>query len=268
MTKGIISLMTLCAGFLVVSCGTGKNSAYSVPVVGEWNIVEVDGKTLNAAGGSQPTIGFDAVNRRIYGNSGCNRMMGTYETHSSKPGSLSFGPIGSTRMACPDMSVENRILAALKEVVSYTKVTGRKSKGDAPAELALCDQKGKPLMILQRILLDRSALNGEWKIADLKGAEAGTTEKEPFIGFDVKENRIYGNAGCNNFNGAFGQSGKQPNSLDFGQVVSTMMACPDLSTEDAILSALNQVKSFEFQGKDQVKLLDGEGNQLLGLIRK
>lgn len=268
MTKGMISLSVLCAGFLMISCGTGKNSLSSVSLDGEWNIVKVDGTTLNAAGGALPTIGFDGANHRIYGNSGCNRMMGTYETHSSKPGSLHFGPLGSTRMACPDMTLENRILAALKDVASYKTVTGTKGTDLPAGTLALCDAKGIQLLLIQRASLSISSLNGEWKIVEIDGKAIGKTESQPFIGFDINESRIYGNAGCNNINGGFEQVKNQPLSLLPGQIVSTMMACPDLSTEDAVLAALNQVKSFRFVGKEKAELLGAAGNPLLGLIRK
>ena len=52
-----------------------------------------------------PFIGFDVAQKRIYGNSGCNRMMGSFEADSLKPGTLKFGQIGSTRMMCPDMKL-------------------------------------------------------------------------------------------------------------------------------------------------------------------
>ena len=268
MKKGMISLSVLCAGFLMISCGTGRNSLSSVSLDGEWNIIEVDGTALNAAESALPTIGFDGANHRIYGNSGCNRMMGTYETHSSKPGSLHFGPLGSTRMACPDMTVENRILGALKKVAAYKTVNGTKSTNLSEGTLALCDAKGNQLLLIQRAPLDISSLNGEWRIVEIAGKAVGKTESEPFIGFDISESRIYGNAGCNNINGGFEQIKDQPFSLLPGQVVSTMMACPDLTTEDAVLAALNQVKSFRFLGKEKAELLGASGKPLLSLVRK
>ena len=47
------------------------------------------------------------------------------------------------------------------------------------------------------------ALDGEWKITTIDGQaltqKAG--EKEAFIGFSVKDNRLYGCTGCNNLVG-------------------------------------------------------------------
>ena len=91
-----------------------------------------------------PFIGFDVAQKRIYGNSGCNRMMGSFEADSLKPGTLKFGQIGSTRMMCPDMKTEQMVLGALDKVTSFQTVS------DKPDVITLCNQDGQPLMTLER----------------------------------------------------------------------------------------------------------------------
>ena len=103
MKKIVLKFMAVCTGALIVSCGSGKNMLSISSLDGEWNITEVDGQQISTE--RMPFIGFDVVQKRIYGNSGCNRMMGTFEADSLKPGALKFGQIGSTRMMCPDMKV-------------------------------------------------------------------------------------------------------------------------------------------------------------------
>ena len=49
-------------------------------------------------------------------NAGCNRMTGTFEADSLQPGKISFGQVGATRMMCPDMDTENKVLQALNTV--------------------------------------------------------------------------------------------------------------------------------------------------------
>lgn len=102
MKKVIFKMTAVCASALILaSCGGSKNMLTLSSLNGEWNITEVDGQKITDK--KMPFIGFDVAQKRIYGNSGCNRMMGTFEADSLTPGALSFGPIGSTRMACPDM---------------------------------------------------------------------------------------------------------------------------------------------------------------------
>ena len=49
--------------------------------------------------------------------------------------------------------------------------------------------------------LQTSALEGEWNIITVNGKEA-TADKDVFIGLNLKENRVYGCAGCNRIMGA------------------------------------------------------------------
>ena len=47
----------------------------------------------------------------------CNRGTGSYTSES--PGQLTFGPVATTRMACPEGSLEDTFLAQFEWVRSY-----------------------------------------------------------------------------------------------------------------------------------------------------
>lgn len=267
MRKGIICLAIVC-GFLAVSCGSSKQITSIASLGGEWNIVEVDGHVLTSSvGQSLPSIGFDEESHRIFGNSGCNRMMGTYQTDSDKPGSLSLGPIGSTRMACPDMNTEQKVLTALQKVKSFKTLSCGKGKG-ASCKVLLCGEKGETVAIIEKAPVNISALNGEWTISRINNEPIGQSENEPFIGFNMEEGRIYGSTGCNRMNGFFLQDKKDPLSVSFGQIATTMMACPDMDTERKVLDALNAVKSFTILKNNEVELFDANGKPVVTLIKK
>ena len=55
----------------------------------------------------------------LNGRAACNRFFGNYEMEGEK---LTFSSMGATRMACPDMSLEEDIVAALEEVRSFGKL--------------------------------------------------------------------------------------------------------------------------------------------------
>lgn len=144
MKKVIGKLAVVCAGALVAtSCGSGKQALSLSSLNGEWNITEVDGRKLAAE--EPPFIGFDVDQKRIYGNSGCNRMMGTFEADSLKPGVLSFGQIGSTRMMCPDMETETAVLGALEKVKKYETLSAGQ-----PEVIALSTEDGQQLLKLEK----------------------------------------------------------------------------------------------------------------------
>ena len=83
----------------------------------EWRLVALGGEPV-AAGDNRSAPGFRLVadGRKVQGNAGCNRMMGSYQ-HDG--GSLKFGPLASTKMACPAMETETRFLAALDAATRY-----------------------------------------------------------------------------------------------------------------------------------------------------
>jgi heat shock protein HslJ len=51
------------------------------------------------------------------GHAGCNRFRGPFELPAD--GQLRFGPLLSTKMACPDLATETRFLSALASTRSY-----------------------------------------------------------------------------------------------------------------------------------------------------
>ena len=263
MKKLVLEMMAICAGALIVSCGSGKNMLSVSSLDGEWNITEVDGQKISTE--RMPFIGFDVAQKRIYGNSGCNRMMGSFEADSLKPGTLKFGQIGSTRMMCPDMKTEQMVLGALDKVTSFQTVS------DKPSVITLCNQDGQPLMTLEKKAapeVSLSDLSGEWVIELVNGKKiVGTAEVTPFIGFNLDESRIYGNMCCNTINGALTQEDGKPNSLRFDNVATTMMMCPDMETETIVLNALNETKSFSMKD-NKVYLLGENGNELLVLKKR
>ena len=103
--------------------------------------------------------------------------------------------------------------------------------------MALCNASNRPVVILAKKAADVKVadLQGEWKITDVNGEAVPTgMEKQPFIAFDVKEQRVHGNAGCNLINGGFKTEEGNALSISFPGMASTMMACPDMETEGKI----------------------------------
>lgn len=119
MKKVLLSICMVSAVFAMSSCGSTKEAASLSSLNGEWNIIEVNGSAIVPAENQElPFIGFDTATGKVYGNSGCNRMMGSIDLNS-KPGTIDMSRLGSTRMACPDMTTEQNVLNALGQVKSY-----------------------------------------------------------------------------------------------------------------------------------------------------
>ena len=81
-----------------------------------WTLVEIAGSA--PAGDARPTLVFAADGTTVSGNAGCNRFNGAVAIDG---GSIDFGPLASTRMACPEpaMSVESAYLGALDGAATW-----------------------------------------------------------------------------------------------------------------------------------------------------
>lgn len=253
MKKMLISAAAF-AAVVLSSCGTtGK----SVDISGEWNVVYVKGEQV----AGNPYIGFDLAEGRIYGNAGCNRIMGGVEVDSVNPGKIGFTGVGATRMMCPDMETEQKVLEALNEVAGYQA---------SSAGVELTDKDGNVLMSLEKKeapAVSVNDINGKWNITKVEGAAVEVADKTPFISFNVAENAVHGNGGCNIINGSFSQEEGNPSSLKFGQMISTMMAGPGMETERKVLSAMNKVASFVVNEDGTLSLMDVADNEVLLLVK-
>lgn len=263
MKKNLIILCAICSTLAFSSCRSQKEVINLSDIKGEWNIIEINGAAVAPSPGRDfPNIGFDISTGKISGSSGCNRIMGSFDT-KAKAGELNLGNIAGTRLMCPEMTIEVNVLNALKNVKGY--------KSAGTGKMALINAHDRPVIVLgpREVILPISSLEGEWRISKVKESViSADLETKPFIVFDLKAKRIHGNAGCNMINGGIVIDDKNPYALSFPLVSVTMMACPDMSVERKVLDALDAVRSFDVL-PDRSIVLYGEGHaQLMMLKRK
>jgi heat shock protein HslJ len=79
---------------------------------------------------AEPEVTLRLERDQLVGSSGCNRYFGRARAGEA-PGELEVGPVGGTRMACPEpvMQVEERYLAALSGVSRFGFFAGRLALG-------------------------------------------------------------------------------------------------------------------------------------------
>lgn len=115
--------------------------------------------------------------------------------------------------------------------------------------------------------VDAKSLDGKWTIVEVKG-EKVNKEKMPFIEFNVAENKVHGNAGCNMFNTSMKLDADKLSTISFSQAVSTMMACLDMELEGKVFKAIENVAAVQAGTTDnEMVLVDKEGASLLVLSR-
>ncbi|WP_407404921.1 META domain-containing protein [Chryseobacterium sp.] len=105
----------LFAAAILVSCGTISTTTSKVgksqPSISnsKWTLADnVKGKT--------PTLNIEAG--KVTGNAGCNNYFGTLSSETTS-GSFVASQMGSTRMACDNMSVEKNFLEMMQKANKY-----------------------------------------------------------------------------------------------------------------------------------------------------
>jgi heat shock protein HslJ len=95
--------------------GNAASGAEAAGIEGiQWYLTEVGGSPVSPmADDKQPHILLDPEEKQATGFAGCNNFFGSYELDGS---SLTFGPMGATRMACPDLEtgLETSVFKALE----------------------------------------------------------------------------------------------------------------------------------------------------------
>ncbi len=83
-----------------------------------------------------------------------------------------------------------------------------------------------------------------WKLVEVNGTNVAALQnsKEPFIIFSAVDERISGNAGCNNMVGGFRIS--EGNHIKISQIGTTRMLCEDMTIERQFLAALPEANTF------------------------
>lgn len=132
--KKVTNLFVALVAALVLASCADKNG-FNV-LHGEWNVVSIG--EMAVPDSADAFIGFDIAEQIVYGCTGCNQLTGALPAEVS-PEVPMFAAMGSTRMMCPDMTIEDAMLPALGQVVNF-KVEGN--------NLHLLDAAGATVMSL------------------------------------------------------------------------------------------------------------------------
>lgn len=96
--------------------------------------------------------------------------------------------------------------------------------------------------------LSRGVVKGDWAIETVYGKTA-TGQNTPYLKFDDKEKRVYGNNGCNTINGAYINQPKD-STIAFSKMLSTMMYCDDEGTSLDVSRALEETRYYRWRLED------------------
>jgi copper homeostasis protein (lipoprotein) len=105
--------------------------------------------------------------------------------------------------------------------------------------------------------LDMGITEKYWKLTEIMGKPVVKTDgmpKEPHMILKAADFRVSATGGCNQMNGGF--TLMPMNRIHFTQMISTMMACPNMEVESQLAEVLSTADSYILQG-DNLQLVKG-----------
>lgn len=253
MMKRLLALLALSAAML-----PGVSAQDVTPVPGAelagstWQLISLntpDGEALLEQG-EAITLEFGPDNA-FSGYSGCNTYMGSASVMDD--GVITLGPIGSTKMACANDTVaaqEMTYLTALESAGQYRLAGDR---------LILLTEDGHQLTFVASGAY--ALLNSQWQLAAMHvDGEPVELAADTAITLEFTSDKdVAGRGGCNQYGGMY-QADDQ--SIDFSQILSTLMACADsgvMDQEQQYFKMLDLVTGYEIaDGQLTLSAADGE----------
>lgn len=221
-------------------------------------LTKMNGKEIT---GTNFYLTMDQEKLSIFGKSGCNSFNISFQVKSNKT-CIKTGQGMGTMMACDEgtMKLENEFMNTLQN--RKFKV---KTKGD---KVQFKNWWGKTILEFQK-QTEKSVWTyigqNEWQLIQLNNV--GKDYGKASIKFDTTENRVSGNAGCNNFFGSYNVEGEY---ISFTQMGATKMLCDEEAnqTEDEFLKILSG-KKLRYDVADQtLNLYDGDRLVMMfGVVR-
>lgn len=232
-----------------VTPATDKSAA----LAGEWSIIEVNGEEVIVNGEDHPKLTLtpsdsDANIINIIAFNGCNYLNGVWNVRDNKL--VKGGEFISTLKACPDARYEYAVNNALNNTEAF-EITD-------PTNVSLNSATGQTVMKLRKRNL--AFLNGAWRVTSIEEQEISA---RIMIVIDVDENRVHGNAGCNMLNGEIVVNLDKGNGIEFKNLATSRMMCPDIATEQTFLLALENVDTADKGANDNEAVLKNTAGQVI-----
>lgn len=225
-------------------------------VTGDWTIEEVNG--VKAVGEATPYLKFVPSEKKVYGNNGCNTINASY-TYVPAEHKLSFSNVLSTMRMCNIEGItDSDINTALAQVRTYSW----DHNGDE-YYMHFFNSHGKEVMKVMHQNFD--FLNGEWHVVAIEDEDIDEPDMNLVI--DVDEGKIHGNTGCNILNGAMDIDMETVNTINFRDIVTTRMACPNPENQTRLIVALEDAAHATPVDANTVLLLNLLRQPVLKLVR-
>ncbi len=227
-------------------------------ISGEWTIVKVKDQDVPQED-KMPYVNFEPSTGRFYASNGCNTINGGFSLEAGNI--LRLTQVATTMMLCHDIPFEQEITALLS---GQAKLQVKLNNTGHESYLTLTDTVSG--LSLQARRHNMEFLNGQWRVAQINGRSINDEEANIFI--DLGEMKVHGNTGCNYFNGEIYIDPSKTNSVEFGKMGLTRMACPKFEQEQSMMLGLEETTNAIQGDNGRVMLLKADGTPVIVLEKQ
>lgn len=242
--------------FAIQSCNSVK-PIDKTQLEGNWVLKTLQGEDAKTAfAGELPSIGFDFEKKAVHGSGGCNRYTGAFTL--TEKNEFSAPNLVSTMKMCVAPNKEPQFLTALSTPNLAVSIENGLLIFSQNKTVLIQFEKGT-----EKPALTSEALAGKWNLASITGGDLATLFATQMPTMEITaDGKVAGNAGCNNYRSTYTLDN---NTVTFGPVMSTKMACPGLQGEQLFTSLLTTPLQAALDGNKLT--FSKEGNVVLELTK-
>lgn len=231
-----------------------KQKDYQIEITNSWTLVKINNGPLNRMV-SVPTLTIDAFTNKILGSDGCNN----YHSEITKlnPNNIEFGVAASTKKMCANKNISKEYYEAISKVKFY------KIEND---KLILMNQNKEELLVFIKKITPKNdlRLNDIWGVVKLGGNPLNKMVEVPRLEINLKEMKIMGNNGCNEYTGEIADL--NDNKISFSKIITTQKMCLKMEVSNQFDEALLKTKSYKLEGT-LLTFYDENNNELITFLK-
>ncbi len=134
--SNLFCAVALLGGMLTVGCGGQGKADYDALIANGWQLREIIAADSSyTIMPERPVTVVFSDSSTVSGFAGCNGFFGTFSTIGQND--IIIEPKGRTMAMCPDMEFEDRFMALLEQVTSYSVLSGELSLNDTENGMTL-----------------------------------------------------------------------------------------------------------------------------------
>ena len=196
---------------------------------GEWNVIEIKGEDVNVSRSHRVYLNFDVKSGVVYGNTGVNTLNANFSVDGDK---IDFDDIITSKKdgSYTQQGVERKFLDALDDVKNISL-----SQAGATEYMEL-KNKRNVLVKLRRQNLD--FMNGPWMVKVINGVYV--IDRQIKLVNDIQMQTVHINSGCNIVSGVISIDPSKEFGVEYEDLRSSHMQCPNIDTETRLLIALEE----------------------------